>query len=563
MKKKVKYSSDAREQLLSGVQKISKAVKITLGPSGKNVLIRNSNSNQPFATKDGVTVAADMYSKNPIEQMAIEAIQQVANNADSGSGDGTTTATILAEAIFQLGTELQSDETNLIDMKRGIDIAVVKIIEVLKEISTPYKTNERLKQIAMISSNNDKEISDIVIDAFKVAGNQGVVNIKRSKEHKTFLTTIEGMNLDTGYRSRYYINDWENDIVDFDKPYVLITDQKITHVSENLNQLLIHINKEQIPLLIICPDMDSSVSDMLIENKMKNVFKVCVCKTPGFGEEQLEEIHDLATVLGCVPFLEKEAISFDSILLSIDKDSGEATNLHLLLDNIPRSESVIVTKNKLSIKGPYGLEELEYEKIEKAKKYRANLLRNDLEKEVTSYEKSKIQSRISRITDGLAFINIGAISEIEFTEKQHRVTDALYGVKSASEEGIIPGGGTTLMHVSYILKDEIFSNNSSVQLGAYIALQAIKVPFFQILENVGWKLSDEEVDYVCSHFNVGVDARTKTIEKNMIKAGIIDPVKVTRIALENAASIAGMLLTTDCVIVDASVYDKPKQSNMF
>lgn len=558
MNKKIKYSNDARELLLSGVEKIAKAVKVTLGPSGKNVLIRNSDSRTPFATKDGVTVAAEMMSKNPFEQMAIESIQQVANNADSGSGDGTTTATILAEAIFKLGVDLQDENTNLIDMKKGIDIAVDKVVEVLKDISIPYKTKERLMDIAMISSNNDKEISDIVVKAFEVAGNQGVVNIKRSRENKTYLTTIEGMSLETGYRSRYYVNDYENDIVDFDKPYVLITDQKITHISDNMDQLLRHINKEQIPLLIICPDIDSSVSDLFIENKMKNVFKICVCKTPGFGDEQLNEIHDLSTMLGCVPFLEKEGLNFDGIVLDINEETGEAKNIEKLVNHIPRSESVIVTKNRLSIKGPWNLSDERYDEIEKSKVARANMLRKELEKEKTSYEKSKIQTRISKLVDGLAYINIGAISDIEFTEKQHRVTDALYGVKSASEEGIIPGGGTALMHISYILKDEQFSKNESVSLGVKIVLEAIKVPFIQILENVGWSISDEELLSVQSTFNIGVDARTKTIQKNMIKAGIVDPVKVTRIALQNAASIAGMLLTTDCTIVDPSVYEKPK-----
>lgn len=558
MKKNIQYSGDARELLLSGVSKIAKAVKITLGPSGKNVLIRNSNSREPFATKDGVTVASEIYSENPVEQIAIEAIQQVANNTDSGSGDGTTTATILAEAIFALGTELVTEETNIIDLKRGIDLAVSLVVKELKEMAVEYKTEERLMQVAMISSNNDEEISKVVVDAFKVAGNQGVVNIKRSKGHDTYLTTIDGMNLDTGYRSRYYVNNHEHDIVEFDKPYVLMLDKKINDISDNLNQLLSYVSAHQIPLLIVCPDIDSSVSDMFIENKVKNVLKICVCKTPGFGDEQLNELHDMATMLGKVPFIENGGLNFDSIKLKVDPKTGVALNIEELLAHIPRSEEVIVTKNRLSIKGPFGITDEEYDKVSKAKEARANSLREELEKEITQYEKSKLQTRISRLTDGIAYINIGAVSEIEYIEKQHRIQDALYGIKSASEEGIIPGGGTALMYISNKLKDVKLDSSESVQLGMTVILNAIKVPFYQILSNVGHVLSNDEINYIVNNFNTGIDARTRKASKNLIESGIIDPKKVTRTALENAASVAGTLLTTDCTIVDLTVYEKPK-----
>lgn len=558
MKKNIQYSGDARELLLSGVSKIAKAVKITLGPSGKNVLIRNSNSREPFATKDGVTVASEIYSENPVEQIAIEAIQQVANNTDSGSGDGTTTATILAEAIFALGTELVTEETNIIDLKRGIDLAVSLVVKELKEMAVEYKTEERLMQVAMISSNNDEEISKVVVDAFKVAGNQGVVNIKRSKGHDTYLTTIDGMNLDTGYRSRYYVNNHEHDIVEFDKPYVLMLDKKINDISDNLNQLLSYVSAHQIPLLIVCPDIDSSVSDMFIENKVKNVLKICVCKTPGFGDEQLNELHDMATMLGKVPFIENGGLNFDSIKLKVDPKTGVALNIEELLAHIPRSEEVIVTKNRLSIKGPFGITDEEYDKVSKAKEARANSLREELEKEITQYEKSKLQTRISRLTDGIAYINIGAVSEIEYIEKQHRIQDALYGIKSASEEGIIPGGGTALMYISNKLKNVKLDSSESVQLGMTVILNAIQVPFYQILSNVGHVLSNDEINYIVNNFNTGIDARTRKASKNLIESGIIDPKKVTRTALENAASVAGTLLTTDCTIVDLTVYEKPK-----
>lgn len=557
-KTKIKYSDEARQELLSGVKKIARAVKVTLGPSGKNVLIRNSDSREPFATKDGVTVAGHIGSKNPFEQIAIEAMQQAANNSDNNAGDGTTTATILAEAIFTLGTELISEHTNILDVKRGIDLAVIEIVKELKSLAVDYKTEENLMHVAMISSNNDESISKVVVDAFKVAGKQGVVNIKRSKTYETYLTTIEGMNLETGYRSRYYVNDHANDIVDFDKPYVLITNERISKISDNLNQLLSYVSHHQIPLLIICPEMDESVSSVLIENKSKDILKVCVCKAPGFGDEQLTELHDVAVMLGKEPFLEEKGLSFDAVKLDIDPKTGVAVSLEPLLSLMPRSEQVVVTKNRLSIKGPYGLTEEEYQIIEKSKTGRADALREELNNDITSYEKSKLQTRISRLTDGIAYINIGAISEIEHIEKQHRIQDALYGVKSASEEGIVPGGGTVLFYIANKLQDLIVSEEESVQLGCDIVLKAITVPFFQILANVGIDPEKKELNYIESNFNVGIDARTKKMKDDMIKAGIIDPVKVTRVALQNAASVAGMLLTTDCVVIDTGVYDKPK-----
>jgi len=560
MKKKIKYSEDAREKLLAGVNAIAQAVKITLGPSGRNVLIRNSNERRPFATKDGVTVAAEVWSADPIKQMAIEAMQEIANLSDSAAGDGTTTATILGEAIFQLGNDASEEKTNLIDMKRGIDMMVVKVVETLKELSIPCTTQKRLKEIAMISCNHNEEIADVVLKAFNVAGDQGVVHIKRSKTPETYLTTIEGMNLDTGWRSRYYVNDHKNDIVDFEKPYIYMTDEKITKISENLNSLLTIVSAEQTPLLIICPDIDEGISTSFIKHVQEGSLKICVCRTPGFGNEQLEELHDVATMLGKPPFIATEGLDFNAIKLNYSDDGKEILNPEELMQHIPQSEAVIVTSTRLSIKGPFNLTEKEYKEIEEAKKSKADKLREKITKDITSYEKQIYQMRISRLTSGLAYINIGAVSEIEFIEKQHSVHDALYGVKSASEEGIIPGGGTTLLHISHILSDEpSLAKNGSTGLGMQIVLNAIKVPFMQILDNVGIELNDKEFQHATENFNQGFDARTREVKNNMIKAGIIDPVKVTRVALQNAASVAGMLLTTDCVIVDTSVYAQPKQ----
>lgn len=563
--KHIEYSDDARQKLLSGVEKIAKAVKVTLGPSGRNVFIRNKGEERPFSTKDGVTVAGQVSSVDAIEMAAIESMQDVANSADASAGDGTTTATILAEAILKEGLNFP-EGLNLLDIKKGIDKAVKVIVEELKANAIQCSHNlELLYQTALVSSNYDKEVAQIVTDAFKVAGKQGVVNLKRSRSNESYLTTIKGMTLPMGYRAVYYVNDNENDTANLDKPYVFMTNEKITEVSPNFGHLLEQIHNNQDSLLIICKDIDPSVSDMLLRNKVDSGFKVCVCTAPGFGNEQADMLKDLGTVLGKQPFIENGPISFND--LPMEK----------IFDYIPQSEAVVIGKHTSSVKGALN----HTEEIDSQMEARANYLREQLEKHKTEYEKNVIQTRISRLTDGIAYINIYAVSETEYIEKQHRIQDALYAVKSASEEGIIPGGGAALLSLSNM---KINSLNDSIQYGIDIVMKAIKRPFYQILENVGTEtevrvkkdflsrvlfytlkpfmlnqrlIDEEDLEYCISSFNTGYDAKREEVVPDMIARGIIDPVKVTRTALENAASISGMLLTTECLIVDDSVYDKP------
>ena len=559
MNKTIEYGAEARERLLSGIQKISRAVKGTLGPSGRNVLIRNNSDTKPFATGDGVTVGAQFSSSDFIEQIAIELMQDAENNADNKAGDGTTTATILAEAIFELGVAKIKEETNVIDLKRGIDTAVGKIVKELGKLAIDCKTNlEQLKHVAMISSNNDQQIADVVLDAFEVAGDQGVVNIKRSRTTDTYMTTIKGMNLSTGYISPYFITDFANEMVEFDKPYIYMTNEKITSVTKNLNILLQVMNEKQSPLLIVCKDIDPQVLNMFVDNVTKGVLKVCVCKCPAFGEMQNEELRDMGTMLGKNPFLENSGLDFNEIEIpdlpeAEWKENESILDAEKILQYLPQSEGVMVSKNQLSIKGPIGLSKKELETVEGAKVSRIDYLREQLKKQKTSYEKEVIQARISRLSDGIAYINIGAVTDIEFNEKQHRITDSLYAVKSAYEEGIIPGGGTALMYVS---TKNYRSKNKSEQIGINIVMKAIEAPFYQILKNVGIEGNGFLAKTYKNNFNTGINARTRLHVSDMIEEGIIDPVKVTRVALENAASIAGMLLTTDCVIIDNSVYDK-------
>ena len=564
MSKIISYDEAAREKLLSGASIIAKAVRVTLGPSGKTVLIRRKGEKFPIATKDGVTVASEVESSDIFEQQAIESIQQVASNADYESGDGTTTATILTEAIFKLGSELQDKEVNFIDLKRGIDVATHSIVNRLKEISKPCDDLIELEKVALISSNNDLEISKIVVEAYDVAGKQGVVNIKRSNTNETYITTISGMNLPTGYRSIYFITDIENQLVELDNPYIYMTDEKITTVTDNLNSLLKICSVEDHSLLIVCKEMDPAILGMLAENRQKGNLKVCVCIAPSFGEEQKDILKDLGLVLGKHPFIDKEGVQFNDLKVGfIEKEiNGEIDSRYPnpddILNFLPRSEAVMVNKDRLSIKGPVDVTDEENEAIKKSAEGRANKLSDSLKNVRDQYEKGLLQTRISRLRDGIAYINIGAVSDIEYGEKQDRIKDALYAVKSAAEEGIIPGGGTALLFLS---QEEFETPKSySVELGMQIVYQSIREPFNQILKNVGYNVGPKNLSLIESNLGYGIDARRQEFCVDMIEQGIIDPVKVTRVALENAASVAGTLLTTDCIIVDDEVYEKQTQN---
>lgn len=545
--KEIRYSKDARKELLSGVEIIAKAVKTTLGPSGRNVLIRNQYESRPFSTKDGVTVAGQISSEHPIEQIAIESLQDIANITDEGAGDGTTTATVLAEAILKEGMK-RIDEYNVIDVKRGLEEASRIIVQLLKDNAIDVSEDmDKLREVAMISSNHDEEIANIVFDAFQVAGKQGIVNIKRSRSFDSYVKSIEGMTLPIGYLSKYYINRPE-EVCELEKPWVYITDKKITKISENLDHLLGTAAENDQAVLIMCAGVDPAVSEMFIRNVQAGSINLCVTRNPGFGNEQADLLRDLGTVLGKEPFIENEGLNFDEI----DKED--------LFSYIPRCKEVTLTDQNTSFKGAYFEEDAEENaaKIERAKEARADNLREQTNNTQTQYEKSVLQTRISRLSDGIAFINIGARSETEFKEKQARVQDALYAIKAAFQEGIIPGGGAALYSISGYLELDSKSANESTLYGAEILKNAIQRPMLQIIENVGDTLTEEDLEQIRENFRTGYNAIERTIEPDMFKANIIDPVKVTRVALESAVSISSMVLTTECAIVDTAVYENNK-----
>lgn len=553
--KYTEYGSNARTKLSSGVNELSKAVKSTLGPAGRNVLIKLKDKD-PFSTKDGVTVAGAFGSSDPIKQVAIEAIQKVSQDTDASTGDGTTTATVLAQYILKKGLNFPKG-LNLLNIKKGIDLCSADIVDKIKEYAIDCKDEDILKQVALVSSNYDNEVSDAVIEAFRISGKQGVVNIKRSRNLKTDVFSIKGMTFPCGYRSRDFITDYENEICEFEDALVLITNKKIITGTPNLDFLYDHCSKNDIPLLIICKDMDVMYQNMIIQNKRKGAIRICVVRAPGFGNQQEDLLYDLGVALGKEPFIENGSLDFDKI----DQKS--------LLEYIPVSEKVFVSEQTMSINAS----EEQTEKMEA----RADVLRSKLDEHQNAYEKSQVQARISRLTNGIAIISIGANTDIEFVEKQHRIQDALYAVKSAYNEGIVPGGGAALFTISNNLTKP---KNKSKAYGYQIMIEAIRMPLIQICANAGKIIEHEkisfiqrlidffikaEVDYIdnnkidamAKNFNYGFNVINEEVEDMMV-SNIIDPAKVTRVAVQNAASISGLLLTTECVIIDEDAY-KQKQ----
>lgn len=548
MSKTIGYSDDARQQMFKGIQTIAKAVKSTLGPSGKNVLIRNHSDSKPFVTKDGVTVAGQITSDNYFEQIAIELIQDIANSSDAVAGDGTTTATILAEAMFEIGLDVlkENPDINLIALNNGLQKASKKVIAMLEDIKIECKDEKDLYNVALISSNGDQEISQIVIDAYKVSGNQGVVNIKRSHTYDTYLTSVKGFVLDTGYRSRAYVNNEENDTVEFKNALVYFSNTKIDKVSDNLNYLLTYCSEEQIPLLIICKDMDQPISEILIKNKFAGTIKVCVCKAPGFGQEQIDDLEDLGVFLNQEPFLENSEITFDGL----DPED--------IFNHLPVVKEVVVTANNIAFSELKESEDV-LKHVEQQKQIKADKLRGELKNKQTSYEKSLLQTRISKLSEGIAYVHIGAKNDLEFTEKQHRIQDCLYAVKAAKEEGILPGGGNALLFVAHYF-NKIIPQNKIEKCVNKILAYSLSEPFHRILDNAGieFKEKSDEFEFYCLKHSEGYDATTGKIV-HLVKAGIIDPFKVVKTSFTSASSIIGLLLSTECVIIDNECYEKQKR----
>jgi len=521
MAKEILYDIEARDKLKKGVDALADAVKVTLGPKGRNVIIDKSYG-APSVTKDGVTVAREIELEDAVENMGAQMVKEVASKTNDLAGDGTTTATLLAQAIITTGLKNVTAGANPMDLKRGIDKAVKAIIKEIKGMSKKVgDTYDKIEQVATISANNDNTIGKKIADAMKAAGTEGVITIEEAKGTETELKTVEGMQFDRGYISPYFVTDTEKMETAFENPYILLFDKKISAMKDFL-PVLEKVVQTGNPLLIIAEDIDGEALATLVVNKLRGSLKIAAVKAPGFGDRRKEMLEDIAVLIGGTVISEEKGYKLEDADLSM---LGQAEKI-----SIDKENTTIVSGkgNKKDIQA------------------RVNQIKTHIEKSTSDYDKEKLQERLAKLAGGVAVISVGAASEVEMKEKKDRFEDALNATRAAIEEGIIPGGGVSFIRAIKAL-DKLKVENEDEQTGIEIIRRAIEEPLRQIVENAGiegsvvvQKVKEGKADF-------GFNARTEKYE-NLLASGVIDPTKVTRIALENAASIAGMLLTTECVV---------------
>ncbi len=521
--KKLVYGDEARAKLKAGVDKLANAVKVTLGPRGREVILEKKWGS-PAVTKDGVSVAKEIELSDPYENMAAQLVKEVASKTADVAGDGTTTATILTQAIYEEGLKAIASGANPVYIKRGIDEAVKVIIEELKKISKPVFGRKEIEQVATISANNDPEIGKIIADAMEKVGKDGVITVEESKSAETVLEVTEGMQFDRGYLSPYFVTNPEKMEAVLENPYILIYEKKISNIRELLPVLekVVQTNK---PLLIIAEDVEGEALATLVVNHIKGVLKVCAVKAPGFGERRKAMLQDIAILTSGTAITEDLGIKLESVDL----------------DMLGKADKVIVDKDNTTIIGGKGNPEDIKARIEQIKK--------QIETTTSEYDKEKLQERLAKLAGGVAIIKVGAATEAELKEKKDRVDDAVHATKAAVEEGIVPGGGVALYRASRALCN-IKEENTDKSWGIKIVKNASKVPLKQIAYNAGFEGSVvlekiKDVDNV----NYGFNAATGEYV-DMVEAGIIDPTKVVRTALQNAASIAGTMLTAECLVAE-------------
>ncbi|AAU07500.1 MULTISPECIES: chaperonin GroEL [Borreliella] len=523
MAKDIYFNEDARKSLLSGVEKLSNAVKVTLGPKGRNVLI-DKKFGSPTVTKDGVSVAREIELENPFENMGAQLLKEVAIKTNDVAGDGTTTATVLAYAIAREGLKNVSSGINPIGIKKGIDHAVNLAAEKIRQSAKKITTKEEIAQVASISANNDSYIGEKIAEAMDKVGKDGVITVEESKTFDTTISYVEGMQFDRGYLSPYFSTNKENMSVSFDDAFILIYEKKISSIKELLPVLekVLGTNK---PLLIIAEDIEGDALAALVLNSVRGALKVCAIKSPGFGDRRKAMLEDIAVLTGGVLISEELGITLETVEI---EQLGQAKTIKVDKDNT----TIINTGNKEQIKE------------------RSELIKKQIEDSTSEYDKEKLQERLAKLVGGVAVINVGAVTEVELKEKKHRVEDALSATRAAVEEGVVPGGGSTLIEVAMYL-DTIDTSKLSYEekQGFEIVKRSLEEPMRQIISNAGFEGSIYIHQIKTEKKGLGFDASSfKWV--NMIESGIIDPAKVTRSALQNAASIAGLLLTTECAITD-------------
>ena len=535
MAKDIYFDVEARDKLKKGVDALANAVKVTLGPKGRNVVI-GKKFGAPQITKDGVSVAKEIELKDPIENMGAQMVKEVASKTADIAGDGTTTATVLAQAIIGAGLKNVAAGANPMDLKRGIDKAVAEVVKNLKKLSKEVgKDNDKIKQIATISANNDETIGTLIAEAMKVVGNDGVITVEEAKGTETEVRTVEGMQFDRGYLSPYFVTNTEKMITDMEKPMILIYEKKISNMKELL-PILEPVVQAGRGLLIIAEDVDGEALATLVVNRLRGSLKIAAVKAPGFGDRRKAMLEDIAILTGGQVISEERGFTLENATLDM---LGTAEKVEIDKDN---TTIVNGAGKKADITG------------------RVNQIKAQIEATTSDYDREKLQERLAKLAGGVAVLYVGAPTEVEMKEKKDRVDDALAATRAAVEEGIVPGGGVALIRSIETL-DKLKGDNEDEMTGIQIVKRAAEEPLRQIIANAGGegavivqKVREGKDDF-------GYNARTETFEK-LYKAGVIDPTKVTRIAVENAASIASMLLTTECVIADEPEETAPAMGGM-
>lgn len=524
--KDVLFNAEARAALKRGVDKLAEAVKVTLGPKGRNVII-DKKFGPPVVTKDGVTVAKEIELEDPVENMGAQLIREVASKTSDVAGDGTTTATVLAQAIFREGLKNVVAGRNPMDLKRGIDMAVKKVVEGLKEISREIKDKKEIAYVGAISANNDMSIGQLIADAMEKVGRDGVITVEEAKGTETTMEIVEGMQFDRGYLSPYFVTNPDTMECVLENPYILIHDKKISSLKDFL-PILEKVAQSGRPLLVIAEDVEGEALATLVVNKLRGTLRCCAVKAPGFGERRKAMLEDIAILTGGTVISEEKGFKLENAQLSY----------------LGQAKKVVVDKDNTTIvEGAGSKEDI---------KRRINEIKVQIEKTTSDYDREKLQERLAKLSGGVAVLKIGAATEVEMKEKKARVEDALHATKAAVEEGIIPGGGVAYLRVMHKL-DELKPENEDQAVGVDIVRKALEEPIRWIVANAGLEPSIIVQKVKEGKDDFGFNAQTEKFE-NLFESGVIDPTKVARVALENAASVASLLLTTEAV-----VFEKPEK----
>jgi chaperonin GroEL len=534
MAKQLFFDIEARNKMKKGVDILSNAVKVTLGPKGRNVVIEKKFG-APAITKDGVTVAKEIELEDPIENMGAQMVKEVASKTADIAGDGTTTATVLAQSIIGEGLKMVAAGSNPMDLKRGMDKAVAKVIEHLKGQSQAVgNDSSKIQQVASISANNDNEIGKLIAEAMKKVGKEGVITVEEARGTETTVEVVEGMQFDRGYISPYFVTNSEKMQAELENPYILIYDKKISNMKDILH-ILEKVAQGGRPLLIIAEDLEGEALATLVVNKLRGTLKVAAVKAPGFGDRRKEMLQDIAVLTKGIVISEEQGYKLENADLSY---LGTAT-------------SITIDKDNTTVVGGKGKKDDINARI--------NQIKSQIENTTSDYDKEKLQERLAKLSGGVAVLNVGAATEMEMKEKKDRVDDALHATRAAVEEGIVPGGGVAFIRAIEAL-EKMKGSNEDETTGINIVKRALEEPLRQIVANAGIEGSIIVQKVKEGKGDFGFNARTEQYE-NLLKAGVIDPTKVTRIALENASSIAGMLLTTECVVADKPKKEEPAHSH--